>query len=273
MPLRSDGKISLCPLASGSKGNAWWVEACGTSALVDTGVSFKQLNLRAQAIGRDITQVDHVFLTHEHGDHVKGLSVLLKRCKPVVWASRGTLSRLRSMIPEGAKVRMLNGREEVAGGLRVRALPVSHDATQPLAYRFDTEEGAAAVITDLGQWDTITAGAVAGVDLLACEANHDPIMLQNGSYPWVLKQRVASPQGHLSNEDGAMLALHAAREGARCIFLSHLSEQNNSPSVARNVFQQHFERETLDTLIEVASQHHPGPWAEALEQTGTKDRR
>ncbi len=264
MPLRSNGKISLCPLASGSKGNAWWLEACGTTALIDAGVSFKQLGLRAQEIGRDIRDVDHVFITHEHTDHVKGLSVLLKRAKPVVWASRGTLRALRHMIPEGARVRMINGREEVAGGLRVRALPVSHDAAQPLAYRFDTEEGAAAVVTDLGQWDSVTASAVTGVDILSCEANHDPLMLQNGPYPWVLKQRIASPRGHLSNKEGANLAMNAVREGARCVILSHLSEQNNSPEVAFEVFRELVVREQYTTEIEIATQHTPGPWVEGV---------
>ncbi len=254
--------LAVCPLGSGSKGNSYWIEANGTVILVDAGLSFRQLKLRAEEIGRDINQVDHLFITHEHTDHVKGLEVLLKRHKPVIWSSGGTLRQIRDKIPAGVKVRRMNGNAENAGSFSVRSIPVSHDAAEPYSYRFDTDAGAVAVFTDLGLWDGIHAEAVRGCKILVCEANHDPQMLRVGPYPPHLKARIASPLGHLSNDQGASLALEAVRSGTEYVILGHLSEQNNAPGIALDTFTNSLVPENKSVHIEAASQDTPGPWVE-----------
>ncbi len=222
----------------------------------------RQLTIRAAEIGRKIEQVDHIFITHEHTDHIQGLPVLLKKYKPVIWASRGTLHRLRKKIPGGTRVRLLNSREEIAGDIKVKAIPISHDAAEPLAFRMDCELGSIAVVTDLGSLNPVILEGVRGTDVIACEANHDLYMLQNGPYPGYLKHRIASPLGHLSNEDGASLALEAVRHGTSHVILGHLSEENNTPEIAHEVFADMFKRAGFNPTIDIARQSKPGPWVE-----------
>lgn len=256
----STSRITLCPLASGSKGNAYLLEAGSTTVLVDCGLSLRQLTRRMEEIERNIAAVDHLFVTHEHADHIKGLAMLLKKHRPTIWTSRGTLHKLRGALPEGAKVRMLNGNVEQAGELQVETVKVSHDAAEPVAFRFNVEGASAAVLTDLGEWTPEVLEAVGGADLLVCEANHDPHMLQNGPYPFYLKQRVASVRGHLSNDQGAAFALEAARRGTKSVLLGHLSETNNSPGLALDVFQAALEAGNARIEVDVAVQDRPGPW-------------
>ncbi len=252
--------LRLCPLASGSKGNAYWVEYGEHRILIDAGLSHRQLSRRAAEVGRDLGELQHLFLTHEHRDHNQALSQILKRHRPVVWGTGGTLRALRGAIPEGTPVRRIDGHVEEAGPLRVQALRIEHDAAEPVAYRVDSPAGSLAVVTDLGQWRPGLVARLRGVGLLVCEANHDPIMLREGPYPIYLKRRVASALGHLSNEAGASLAVHLAREGVANVLLAHLSEKNNSPGLAHDVFAAALEGVDTRVSIDVASQVHPGPW-------------
>ncbi len=257
-----DYLLAFCPLASGSKGNAYWVETGGLVFLVDVGISYRNLSRRVEEIGRSLDQVEHVFITHEHSDHIHGLRQLLKKNRPVVWATRGTLRALREVIPDGASVRMINDGRGEMDGMMIRAIPVQHDARNPVAYRFDTGSGSLAVVTDLGRWRNSESEALRGLDLLVCETNHDPHMLRHGPYPAELKQRIASPLGHLSNEEGAQLVTMTAGWGTRHFVLAHLSEQNNSPSLALDVVSERLDEHDIAVEIEVASQSRPGPWIE-----------
>lgn len=252
--------LSICPLASGSKGNAYWLEANGTAMLVDAGLSMRQLALRVGEIDRDLQDIQHIFITHEHSDHIQALRQLLKRYRPTIWASRGTLRVIRSHIPDGASVRMLNGRVETAGAFQVTAIPVSHDAAEPVMFRFAATGMSASIVTDLGIWDEQAAGLVRESDVIVCEANHDPEMLATGRYPAVIKRRIASPRGHLSNEEGAALATEAVAGKTGCVILGHLSESNNSPSLALDVFGEAMARAGAKPRLDIAHQDRPGPW-------------
>ncbi len=252
--------LNICPLASGSKGNAYWIEGEGTTILVDAGLSMRQLSFRVEEIGRKIDEVEHLFITHEHNDHISALAVFLKRHRPVIWASRGTLRAIRSRIPDGAKVRMMDGRVEKAGAFSVRSLKIRHDAVDPLAFRFDLSGVSAAIVTDLGTWDEAVMEAVAGVDVLVCEANHDPQMLAHGPYPALLKRRIAGHLGHLSNEEGARLAAKSVERGTQGVILGHLSETNNLPDLALDVFAEALTEAGVSAKIDVASQRQPGPF-------------
>lgn len=256
----ADNGIAVCPLGSGSRGNAYWVETGNTAILIDAGFSFKQLSGRIRDIGRDIADVEHLFITHEHNDHVQSLRVMLKRHKPTIWTSGGTLRAIRGMIPDGVSVKRLNGNLETCGEIAAQAISVSHDAAEPFAYRFDSPGGSVAVVTDLGEWTPEVSAALDGPDLLVCEANHDPEMLEMGPYPWYLKQRIASNRGHLSNEQGALLARETVARGTREIVLAHLSEKNNDISLALDVFRGRLNGSVEEVHLHAASQALPGPW-------------
>jgi len=158
----ADGGIAVCPLGSGSKGNAYWVETAKTAILVDVGFSYKQLAGRISDIGRDIHDVRHIFITHEHNDHVQALRVLLKRHRPTVWTSGGTLKAIKQLLPDGVSVKRINSNLESADDIAVQAIPVRHDAAEPFAYRFDAPNGSVAVVTDLGEWTKEVANALDG---------------------------------------------------------------------------------------------------------------
>ncbi len=256
----ADGGIAVCPLGSGSKGNAYWVETAKTAILVDVGFSYKQLAGRISDIGRDIHDVRHIFITHEHNDHVQALRVLLKRHRPTVWTSGGTLKAIKQLLPDGVSVKRINSNLESADDIAVQAIPVRHDAAEPFAYRFDAPNGSVAVVTDLGEWTKEVANALDGPNLLVCEANHDPEMLEMGPYPWNLKQRIASDRGHLNNQQGAELAAETVKKGTREVILGHLSETNNDRSVALEVFGSHLNGDRERVRLHAASQAVPGPW-------------
>lgn len=259
---KNNASLALSPLASGSKGNSYWLEFGDTCALIDCGISHRQLNLRTQQIGRSLEQVDHIFISHEHSDHVKGLAVMLKKHHPVIWATRGTLRSIRHLIPDGSSVRMLENKDEIAGDFRVKAIPVEHDAAQPCGFHFETDGGSAAMVTDLGKWNQMIIDAIGGSELLIYESNHDPDMLRRGPYPPMLKMRIASPLGHLSNYDGADLAYRSMMDGTKKAILGHLSETNNTKMLALEAIQELLDDDSLDTEIIVASQGAPGPWVE-----------
>jgi phosphoribosyl 1,2-cyclic phosphodiesterase len=270
---QSKSPVSICPLASGSKGNSYYIESGGISILVDAGLSYKRLSERLVAVGRDILDIDHVFITHEHKDHTQAVALILKRSNPVLWASRGTLRSLRNIIPDGARVRMMNGNVESIDNLNVEAISISHDAAEPVSYVFTWADASIAVLTDLGVWDKNLVAKVNGADILVCEANHDPEMLQKGPYPYILKRRVASNTGHLSNFDGASFAVEAVKMGTKHVVLAHLSESNNSPGLALETFKDTLAKNSLSAAVEIASQDHPGPWISlnGMEKTERKD--
>ncbi len=271
----ADGGIAVCPLGSGSKGNAYWVETAKTAILIDAGFSFKQLSGRIADIGRDIADVEHLFITHEHNDHVQSLKVMLKRHRPTIWTSGGTLRAIRKYLPDGASVKRISSNPENAGDIIAQAIPVMHDAAEPFAYRFDSHAGSLAIVTDLGEWTADTVTALDGPDVFVCEANHDPEMLAAGPYPWYLKQRIASDMGHLSNDQGALLAAAAVKKGTREIVLAHLSETNNDSSLALEVFGTQLNGTRDQVHIHAAAQTQPGPWVRSAvhETVGEKQAR
>ena len=185
-------------LASGSSGNSALVRSGDTAVLVDIGVSALQMKRRLSVFGYSPTDVDAIFLTHEHSDHINGLDVFLRRHhSPPVWATQGTWSRVPVRSKSGGEID--SGRNYPVGKLRVRAVATSHDAAEPVAYVFDDGRKRVALCTDTGIFTNLLGQRLAGCDLVLIETNHDADMLRHGPYPWHLKQRIASRLGHLAN--------------------------------------------------------------------------
>jgi phosphoribosyl 1,2-cyclic phosphodiesterase len=223
--------VEVVVLASGSSGNSALVRSGETVVLVDIGVSALQMKKRLECFGCAPADVDAIFLTHEHSDHIRGLEVFLRRHhKPPVWASRGTWSRVQVKTQTGGEVE--SGRDLPVGALRVRPVATSHDAAEPVAYVFEDGMQRVALCTDTGVFTHLLEQRLAGCDLLLIETNHDADMLRHGPYPWQLKQRIASRLGHLGNHQ-----TEEALERVRCSQLKgvvglHLSAENNSTALA-----------------------------------------
>jgi phosphoribosyl 1,2-cyclic phosphodiesterase len=218
-------------LASGSSGNAILVDSGATKVLVDCGIGPRTLKQRLAFAGVMPEELTAIFVTHEHVDHSRGVAQVSAKWKWSVFGSAGTV---RGLDPEVRQRAQAVTRSVRVGDLDVELIRVPHDANEPTALLFsDRATGMRAGLAhDLGEPPEALIKAFTGVDLLCIEANHDAEMLRNGPYPSYLKNRVASGTGHLSNEQSAAFIDAVATSELRAVLLLHLSEVNNTPSVA-----------------------------------------
>lgn len=217
-------------LASGSSGNCALVRAGGTMILVDAGVSRLQICRRLAAFGISANDLDAIVITHEHGDHVRGLEILVKQFEVPVWMTAGTWPRVKVRCGGGGEI--VPGRAWTIGGLQLTAVATSHDAAEPVAFVFDDGARRLGYCTDTGVFTTALQQRFDGVDLLFIEANHDVDLLRHGSYPWPLKQRIASRHGHLANHQTQEAIEAVASSTLQAVVGLHLSAENNDQTVA-----------------------------------------
>lgn len=226
--------MKLAVFASGSTGNCALVRGGGRSVLIDAGISARRIRQSLARAGLLPSELDGIFITHEHSDHIRGLAALLK-CGPVpVYAPGMVRDALIRAVP-GADIyaRELTPERAVSlEGLTVTAFPTPHDTPQSVGYRMEAEGGALAVATDTGCVTETMLRYLTGAEIVLIEANHDIAMLKNGPYPPQLRRRILSDRGHLSNLECAFLASVLAQAGAQEIVLGHLSKENNLPGLA-----------------------------------------
>jgi phosphoribosyl 1,2-cyclic phosphodiesterase len=224
--------MRLCLLASGSKGNCLYIETDSCRLLIDAGLSGREAIARLSSIGVDADTLDGILITHEHSDHIRGVGALARRLKiPVLVGSR-THEAARHVFGKIDLVEFEPGSSFTFKGLNIDPFPVTHDASDPVGFRIEGGEGTIGFATDLGIATRLTQEKLKGCRALVLEFNHDEQMLQDGPYPWHLKQRIRSRHGHLSNTEGASLLEELLHPGLEGVFLSHLSEVNNDPALA-----------------------------------------
>lgn len=229
----SDG-LSICILASGSKGNSIHVTDGRTAILIDAGLTGVQIEGRLRSRGVAPHELSAILVSHEHGDHVKGVGVLSRRYDLPVYANQGTLSRASGQIGHVHSTRPFAcGREFTIGTLTIHPFSISHDAQDPCGFTVTGNGCKIGIATDLGVVTALVREHLRECRLLVLEANHDSDMLQNGPYPWHLKQRIKSRMGHLSNEDAMQLLAELQHERLEQVVLAHLSDENNTPEKAR----------------------------------------
>ena len=223
-------QIHLHVLASGSKGNASIVEGPGGSVLVDCGISRRALLGRAEELGVDVSRVVAVVLTHEHSDHVGGLSVFCNRFEGPLFATAGTVAARRYLTE--LPFTLVGHEDELElAGMRVRTFPTSHDVADPIGLRFSTADDALGFCTDTGELGEKALEALTDTRILALESNHDERMLATGDYPAYLKARVGGPTGHLSNAQAAEAIARLVGPDTETVVAMHLSQENNRPSL------------------------------------------
>ena len=231
--------VQLTILGSGSAGNCTLIETDTTRILVDAGLSARQITQRLAAVGRDIGQVQAVILTHEHGDHTRGLGVLCKQRSLPVYANRLTAEAVAEDPDWGGEARVSwrlfsTGTAFEIGDLVVESFSIPHDAFDPVGYVVRHGGQAIGVLTDLGHATKLVIERLRATDLLVVEANHDLKLLQaDTARPWALKQRIMSRHGHLSNEAAATLTGEVVSDRLRRVLLAHLSRDCNRPELAR----------------------------------------
>lgn len=229
--------MRLCSIASGSSGNCIYVGTDATHVLVDVGISRKRTEAGLTSLGINPAELDGIFVTHEHSDHIGGLGVFSRKYHVPIYATAGTLQaigRSRSLgeIDSGLFRTVRADEKLVIKDMTVNPMHISHDAADPVAYRFSHGRKKIGVVTDLGTYNEYTVECLKGMDALLLEANHDVNMLQVGPYPYPLKQRILGERGHLSNENSGRLLSRLLHDRLQCIVLGHLSKENNMPELA-----------------------------------------
>ncbi len=237
--------LRFISLGSGSSGNATVVESgdglSRTRVLIDCGLPLRELDARLARAGLGASDLDAVFVTHEHADHVGHSGRLVARTGIPLWTSRGTAqaaARALASVPAAQLHCARDGEPISVGALEITPFTVPHDAREPLQLLCSDGAVRLGVLTDLGHSTPHIVSHLSACDALILECNHDETMLQAGSYPWPLKRRIAGPHGHLSNADAAALARQLCASKPMLLVAAHLSEENNRPDLARGALAQ-----------------------------------
>lgn len=248
-------------LGSGSRGNAILVESGESRVLIDAGFSGKDLARRMASVDVDPASITGIVITHDHGDHTRGMGVFARRHGTPLHLTPRTRHACRRLLSGGERVveyESAHGFE--IGALRFQPFLTVHDAADPVAVTVtDTRTGSKlGVATDLGRPTTSVRAALAGSHLLVLEANHDHARLWSGPYPWSVKQRIASSRGHLSNEASGELASELFHDGLAGVVLAHLSDSCNDPEMAHTAVGLSLSRNGFRGMLEVADQAEAG---------------
>lgn len=256
--------MKVTPLASGSSGNAFLIEANGTSILLDAGLSGKAIRERIAETKSDPDRITAILVSHGHSDHVKGVGVLSRRFKVPVYMNERTWRSTCNALGELHELRTFKtGRIFDIDGFKIHPFSVPHDCADPVGFRISRGKASVGIATDLGAGTGLVERHLAGVHLAILESNHDPKMLRDGPYPWDLKQRVKGRLGHLSNGDSARLLQRIVSDELRAVILAHVSETNNLPELALETACEAVGEILGDACpIHCASQHTPGPCIE-----------
>lgn len=247
----------ICTIASGSEGNAAILSYKSTHLLIDAGISCRRIADSLKHFDLKLSDLTAVIVTHEHGDHIRGLATLHKRTGIPVYLSAGTAASLEGQAPclHNEAGIFCSGDDFEIGEIGVETFSTPHDAADSVGFRFFVGGSTLGYATDLGYITPEVRSKLLGAECLFIESNHDLYSLLTGPYPDYLKRRILGNRGHLSNDDCADLAVQAVKCGARRITLCHLSRHNNTPGLAVEATVRQLNREYAacpEGLVEAA---------------------
>jgi len=254
--------MKICLLASGSKGNSILVESGKTRLLIDAGLSARELRKRLDSLGVEAESLDALLITHEHGDHVRGLGPLVRQLDLPVYLQTDLARKLPDVGKPECVREFVDGEEFTIKDLTIRPFAITHDCLAPVGFTLDGELGKVGVATDLGVVTRLVTECLQDCRALVLETNHDEELLRDGPYPWKLKQRVRSNHGHLSNNAAGNLLQSLLWSGLETVFLGHLSETNNRPDLAVDVVSAILEKQNIcEPHVFLGRQNLPVLWA------------
>ncbi len=251
----------IFPICSSSSGNCTFIGTRGHGILVDAGCSFRAMKSSLELIETSMNQIEAIFVTHEHIDHVKGLFQLTKHTKIPVFASPGTIAQLRrnvhEVIPEEVRIYDVIHEPYQSADFEVKAFHTPHDTPESVGFTVNYGGKRIAVCTDLGKITAEVEESLLGCEAVLLESNYDPAMLaKNLNYPADLKRRIAGEKGHLSNNAAADFSAKLLESGTTKLILGHLSRENNTPATAEKCFTDYLStkgaRRGRDYILEVA---------------------
>jgi phosphoribosyl 1,2-cyclic phosphodiesterase len=243
--------LFIASLNSGSNGNCYYVGNGQEAVLIDAGISCRETEKRMKRLGLSMDKVKAIFISHEHGDHIAGVTVLAKRYQLPVYITHPTLTQGRLVI-EKEKIKSFIAHQPVMiGSLSITAFRKFHDASDPHSFMISSGSVNVGVFTDLGVCCEQLVGHFQKCHAAFLEANYDVEMLEKGGYPYHLKQRIRGGEGHLSNEQALKLFLDHRPTHMSHLLLAHLSKNNNDPKLVEDLFNQH----AGNTKIVIASRY------------------
>ena len=245
-------------LGSGSGGNATFVETEGMKFLIDAGFSGKKLKEKLESIGEDIEAIEAILITHEHGDHIMGAGIVSRKYDIPIYITRESyeagIKKLGNI--EEKNLNFLEGDFKLSSKIKVRPFDVMHDAKRTMGFRIINSVGKKlALATDIGYIDNLVKEYFKEVDIMVIECNYDYAMLMTCSYPWDLKNRVKSNNGHLSNEEAAKFICENYHKGLKKVFLAHVSRDSNKYEMALAAVKDELKKQEIEIELEMAYQN------------------
>ena len=260
--------LKFCSLYSGSSGNSLYVESEHSKILVDTGVSAKKILEALTSIDVQIDKIDAILVTHEHTDHVQSLGTISKKYDIPVYANKKTwdsMENQKNKISVSNQKHFNNCEDFEIGDLKIYPFDTPHDAANSCGFNIINQNQKLSIATDLGHINTKILDCLEGSQFLMLEANYDPEVLKCCSYPYQLKTRIASENGHLSNSLAGKTIAHLINSGLNSVILGHLSKESNFPELAYKTVLEELENYNYsnDTVkLSVASRFNPTPLIE-----------
>jgi len=250
--------MRLCALGSGSRGNATLIDSGSSRILIDCGFAARELAERAEHAGFDLATLDAILVTHEHGDHIRGVGAVARKYNVPVYCSHGSqrsgklgnLPAFHCINPHQAGYNI--------GDIQVEIVAVPHDAAEPCQFVFSANGKRLGILTDLGCITPNIIKAYEQLDMLLLEANHDTQMLHDGPYPPALQARVGGDYGHLNNQQSMSLLENINSANLQKLILGHLSEKNNHPDKVIQALQERCEH--LTDRYQILQQDYVSEW-------------
>lgn len=254
--------FKFCNLYSGSSGNCSFVGTDNINILVDCGESQKKISTALETIGKDISEIDAIIVTHEHSDHVKNLGAISKKFNIPVYANEKTFENMpdqTSLIDDKNKKIFNTDDHFEIGDLKIHPFHIPHDAADPCGYNIYNGDKKISIATDIGHMDNNILKKLEESQFLLLESNYEPEILKYAKYPYYLKQRIAGPNGHLSNQEAGLTITKLVYSGVNNIMLGHLSKQTNFPELAYKTVMEEIIKSKINSelSLNVASRLKP----------------
>ena len=249
-------EVKIFTLCSGSSGNCTFCRFGNTSFLIDAGASRRAISKALESIGASLSSLSAIFVTHEHSDHVKGLTMLAKYDKIPIYIAPVSGKSL-SGIDEELLIPMKHPASVTLGEVTITSFDTLHDSLSSCGFVISYQGQRFGYATDIGRPTQSVTDALCGCRAVILEANYDKDMLREGPYPHPLKQRIAGKYGHLDNETAAAFCAFLGKTGTERVLLAHLSDENNTPAVAYATVNQKLKEENLSLSLGVADRYTP----------------
>lgn len=255
--------FNCCSLYSGSSGNSFFIQSDHTNILIDVGVSTKKIVDALHNLNFNIEYIDAILITHEHVDHTRCLGLISSKYNIPVYANKNTWNALSNHTAKMAKdnIKLFNNNSSFSiGDFSIFPFSTSHDAVDPCGFNITYKNKKVSIATDIGQVDSSILENLKNSCFLFLESNYDPSLLKYSSYPRILKERITSSKGHLSNTSAGQLVRQINNKNLENVLLIHLSKENNFPELAYESVNEQLKGLSYIPKITVAPRNNPSPF-------------